>query len=67
MFDLAAASLALMPSAVSQRLKALEERMGTVLIRRGTPFAAIPQGLRLIRHFEEVMLLEGHFIGNSRG
>lgn len=57
-FDLAAASLSVTSSAVSQRLKALEERMGTLLIRRGTPCEATAQGLRLIRHFEGVMLQE---------
>jgi len=57
-FDLAAAVLGVTPSAVSQRLKALEERMGVRLIRRGQPCQATSQGLRLIRHFEEVALLE---------
>lgn len=57
-FDLAAAALAVTPSAISQRLKALEDRMGTLLIRRGQPCTATPPGLRLIRHFEDVMLLE---------
>jgi LysR family transcriptional regulator (chromosome initiation inhibitor) len=56
--DLAAATLHVTPSAISQRLKALEERMGTMLIRRGQPCTATAPGLRLIRHFEEVMLLE---------
>lgn len=57
-FDLAAAHLGLTPSAVSQRLKALEERMGTLLIRRGQPCAATEAGLRLIRHADDVALLE---------
>tara|TARA_R110002096_G_scaffold22830_29_gene73234 strand:+ start:3345 stop:4223 length:879 start_codon:yes stop_codon:yes gene_type:complete len=57
-FDLAAAVLGVTPSAVSQRLKALEERMGVRLVRRGQPCQATPPGLRLIRHFEEVALLE---------
>lgn len=57
-FDLAAAELHVTPSAVSQRLKTLEERMGTRLIRRGQPCAATPAGLRLIRHFDEISLLE---------
>ena len=57
-FDLAAASLGLTPSAVSQRIKALEERTGTLLIRRGQPCSATETGLRLIRHHDEVMLLE---------
>ena len=57
-FDLAAAELHVTPSAVSQRLKALEERIGTLLIRRGAPCTATETGLRLIRHHDEVALLE---------
>ena len=57
-FDLAAAELHVTPSAISQRLKALEERIGTLLIRRGTPCSATETGLRLIRHHDEVVLLE---------
>lgn len=56
--DLAAAQLGLTPSAVSQRLKALEEQMGTLLIRRGQPAEATPAGLRLVRHVEAVALIE---------
>lgn len=59
-FDLAAASLGVTPSAISQRLKTLEERMGCVLIRRGQPCTATPPGLRLIRHHDEVALLQSH-------
>ncbi|WP_136684723.1 LysR family transcriptional regulator ArgP [Falsirhodobacter xinxiangensis] len=57
-FDLAAASLGLTPSAVSQRVKSLEERLGTTLIRRGQPCTATEAGMRLIRHHDEVALLE---------
>jgi LysR family transcriptional regulator (chromosome initiation inhibitor) len=57
-FDLAAADLRVTPSAVSQRIKALEEQTGTLLIRRGTPCAATETGLRLIRHHDEIALLE---------
>ncbi len=57
-FDLAAAALNVTPSAISQRLKALEESVGTLLIRRGQPCTATPTGLRLIRHHDEVALLE---------
>lgn len=57
-FELAAASLSVTPSAISQRLKALEDRMGALLVQRGSPCVATQQGLRLIRHYEEVMLLE---------
>lgn len=57
-FDLAAAGLHVTPSAVSQRIKALEETTGTLLIRRGQPCTATDAGLRLIRHHDEVALLE---------
>ncbi|EEW24420.1 LysR family transcriptional regulator ArgP [Rhodobacter ferrooxidans] len=57
-FDLAAASLDLTPSAISQRIKALEERMGTLLVKRGQPCTATAAGLALIRHLDEVTLLE---------
>ncbi|MDB5661042.1 MAG: LysR family transcriptional regulator ArgP [Cypionkella sp.] len=57
-FDLAAAELHVTPSAISQRLKALEETAGALLIRRGQPCTATPAGLRLIRHHDELTLLE---------
>ena len=57
-FDLAAAELHVTPSAISQRIKALEETTGTLLIRRGQPCAATDTGLRLIRHHDEIVLLE---------
>lgn len=57
-FDLAAAELHVTPSAVSQRIKALEEATGTLLIRRGQPCTATDAGLRLIRHYDEITLLE---------
>lgn len=57
-FDLAAAELHVTPSAISQRLKALEERAGTLLILRGQPCVATTAGLRMIRHHDEVTLLE---------
>lgn len=56
-FDLAASELGVTQSAVSQRIRALEDRVGVLLIRRGTPSQATEIGLRLIRHFEEVQLL----------
>lgn len=57
-FDLAAADLNITQSAVSQRVRALEERAGTLLIRRGSPSVATEAGLRLIRHHDAVVLLE---------
>ena len=57
-FDGAAAALGVTASAVSQRIKALEDRTGAVLIRRGKPCTATAPGLRLIRHHDEVAALE---------
>lgn len=57
-FERAARVLALTPSALSQRVRALEEKLGAVLIMRGSPCRATPQGLALCRHVERVALLE---------
>jgi LysR family transcriptional regulator, chromosome initiation inhibitor len=57
-FDLAAADLHVTPSAISQRIKALEDATGTLLVRRGSPCQATDTGLRLIRHHDEIALLE---------
>lgn len=57
-FDLAAAELHVTPSAISQRIKGLEDQAGTLLVRRGSPCVATPAGLRMIRHHDEVVLLE---------
>ncbi|MEL7212956.1 MAG: LysR family transcriptional regulator ArgP [Pseudomonadota bacterium] len=57
-FELAAAQLSITQSAVSQRIKTLEDRVGTVLIERGTPSLPTAAGARLIRHADEVSLLE---------
>lgn len=57
-FDQAAARLGLTPSAVSQRVKLLEERLGAVLVVRGVPCTATAAGARIRRHAEEVGLLE---------
>lgn len=57
-FEAAAGALAVTPSAISQRIKALEDRVGTVLIRRGPPCTGTSAGLRLSKHAEDVALLE---------
>ncbi len=54
----AARALHVTPSAVSQRLKLLEERVGAVLVVRGRPCAATPADRQLCRHVERVALLE---------
>lgn len=57
-FERAAQALHLTPSAVSQRVKLLEQRIGQVLVVRGAPCTATEVGLLLLRHTEEVALLE---------
>lgn len=57
-FERAARALHLTPSAVSQRVKLLEERVGQVLVVRGPPAQATPAGLQLCRHVEQVGMLE---------
>ena len=57
-FERAAQQLNVTPSAVSQRVKLLEERLGVVLVVRGQPCTATPAGQRLCQHVEQVALLE---------
>lgn len=57
-FDGAAAALNVTPSAVSQRIRALEERIGTAVVVRAQPCRPTAVGARLARHAEEVALLE---------
>lgn len=57
-FDAAARSLALTPSAVSQRIKALEQQLGRVLVERTKPVRATESGEVLLRLAREITLLE---------
>ncbi len=57
-FEKAARRLNVTPSAVSQRVKQIEDRLGTVLIVRGNPCRATENGDWLCRHMETVGLLE---------
>jgi len=57
-FERAAQALHVTPSAVSQRVKLLEERLGLALIVRGTPCTATEAGHWLCRHVEQVGMLE---------
>jgi len=62
-FDRAANELNVTPSAVSQRVKLLEERVGSVLVKRGQPCVATTSGALLCRHTERVQLLESELTG----
>jgi LysR family transcriptional regulator (chromosome initiation inhibitor) len=57
-FDRAARSLHVTPSAVSQRIRLLEERVGCALVVRAQPCRATETGRRLCRHLDQVRLLE---------
>ena len=58
-FDAAARLLHVTPSAVSQRVKALEQSTGQVLVRRSRPCRATEAGSVLVRLAGQVALLEG--------
>lgn len=57
-FEKAARILNVTPSAVSQRVKQLEDRIGAALIARGNPCTATDKGAWLCRHMQHVGLLE---------
>jgi LysR family transcriptional regulator (chromosome initiation inhibitor) len=57
-FERAAVALHVTPSAVSQRIRSLEERVGCALVVRDQPCRATETGRRLCRHVDRVRLLE---------
>ena len=57
-FDAAAAALLVTPSAISQRIKALEDQVGGTLVRRGPPCTGTQTGRRIAKHAEDIGLLE---------
>lgn len=61
-FDAAARRLSVTPSAVSQRIKALEDRLGQVLVVRESPCRPTPAGQRLLRRVRPMQALEAEAI-----
>jgi LysR family transcriptional regulator, chromosome initiation inhibitor len=57
-FDRAARELNVTPSAISQRIKILEQRVGSILIKRGQPCITTRSGALLREHAERVQLME---------
>jgi LysR family transcriptional regulator (chromosome initiation inhibitor) len=57
-FERAARALHVTPSAVSQRIRLLEERVGCALVVRGQPCRPTETGRRLCQHVDRVRLLE---------
>lgn len=62
-FERAARALNVTPSAVSQRIRLLEERAGCALVVRGQPCRATEMGRRLCQHVDRVQLLEQELQG----
>jgi LysR family transcriptional regulator (chromosome initiation inhibitor) len=66
-FDAAAARLHVTPSAISQRIKALEQRVGQVLVVREKPCSATPAGVPLLRLAAQTALLEAEALAEMGG
>lgn len=66
-FEAAARLLHVTPSAVSQRIKALEQDVGQVLIRRAKPCEPTEAGRALVRFAGQVALLEREALASARG
>jgi LysR family transcriptional regulator (chromosome initiation inhibitor) len=65
-FEAAARVLHVTPSAVSQRIKALERAVGQVLVRRARPCVATSAGQALVRFAGQVALLEKEALDQAR-
>lgn len=66
-FDAAARKLHITPSAVSQRIKALESRLGHVLVQRTKPARSTAAGEAVLRLARQVDLLEVEAIAAVKG
>ncbi|AQA03615.1 transcriptional regulator ArgP [Mycobacterium sp. MS1601] len=66
-FDAAAEQLHVTPSAVSQRIKALEQRVGQVLIVREKPSRPTAAGVPLLRLAAQTALLEAEALAETTG
>jgi LysR family transcriptional regulator, chromosome initiation inhibitor len=66
-FDVAADRLHVTPSAVSQRIKALEQRVGQVLVVREKPCKPTAAGIPLLRLAAQTALLESEALAETAG
>ncbi|GAB2533551.1 LysR family transcriptional regulator ArgP [Nocardia heshunensis] len=58
-FDAAARKLSVTPSAISQRIKALEDAAGRILVQRTKPVQPTESGLTVLRLARQIQLLTG--------
>lgn len=65
-FERAAGRLCITPSALSQRIKGLEDRLGAVLVRRSVPAVVTPAGEKLLRRAQSMRLLESETLADFR-
>ena len=63
-FERAAQVLGLSQSAISQRIKLLEARVGQPVLVRATPPTPTDIGRRLLNHVQQVRLLESNLLSN---
>jgi LysR family transcriptional regulator, chromosome initiation inhibitor len=66
-FDAAGARLHVTPSAISQRIKALEQRVGQVVVVREKPCVATAAGVPLLRLAAQTALLEAEALAEMGG
>jgi LysR family transcriptional regulator, chromosome initiation inhibitor len=66
-FEAAAEQLHVTPSAVSQRIKALEQRVGQVLVVRETPCRPTAAGVPLLRLAAQAAMLESEVLAETSG
>src|ERR1700755_198785 len=66
-FDAAAERLHVTPSAVSQRIKALEQRIGQVLVVREKPCRTTTAGIPLLRLAAQTAMLEAEALAEMGG
>ena len=62
-FEKAARELCITQSAVSQRVKLLEDQTGQILLARDTPPKPTPQGRKMLKHYLQVKRLEDDLLG----
>ena len=60
-FDDASIDLGITASAVSQRIKALENRLGAVLVVRSRPVVPTEQGIKVLRYARQIAALSAEF------